>query len=398
MMNGKRYIGQKKFDIEMRWNSYMGSGYHLMKSINKYGKENFKRDIVDIAYSIKELNIKEEDWINEYDAVNDKNYYNMVDGGDVSERIAERKSLPVICIDNYYVFKSINDASLWSGHSNTLIKNTFNRIHKFNIQSTSYIFRPLSYLELSMQLCQVCGCNFEPSGNSTLCLECRNEKNKSKGLILRYNKSDNNGNELVHLLNDEWVTNKVINFRDNPYLKYIFKPYKKPKSKQRKYTRVKEKKDKFKPKSVEVSIKDSVLELNKELMINLYCVKKKSVEYIRNSIENYDGDTNRISNKLKSWGIKIRPAVYNNYSNPIIVKDFTLVKINKDVVFVFKYIFELKYWLEKYHTAKISKSYIEQILLSDKPIIKSFTIKRISEDEFSEHKSIYKMLDQLEEM
>ena len=39
MVNGKRYIGQKKFCDG--WKTYLGSGKLLKKAIKKYCKENF---------------------------------------------------------------------------------------------------------------------------------------------------------------------------------------------------------------------------------------------------------------------------------------------------------------------------------------------------------------------
>jgi len=53
MINGKRYIGQKIFSG--KWKSYLGSGVVLLKAIKKYGRQNFNRNIVDIAYSFDEL-------------------------------------------------------------------------------------------------------------------------------------------------------------------------------------------------------------------------------------------------------------------------------------------------------------------------------------------------------
>lgn len=79
MVNGKRYIGQRKFN--KGWKYYLGSGRALKMAISKYGKENFVRDIVDIAYSNKELNKLEYEWINNYNAVRNSNYYNLALGG-----------------------------------------------------------------------------------------------------------------------------------------------------------------------------------------------------------------------------------------------------------------------------------------------------------------------------
>lgn len=51
-------------------------------AVEKYGVENFKRDILDVAYSPEDLNRKELYWIDYYDAVNDKAFYNIAPGGE----------------------------------------------------------------------------------------------------------------------------------------------------------------------------------------------------------------------------------------------------------------------------------------------------------------------------
>lgn len=80
VINGKRYIGQKKFCYD--WQTYLGSGTLFRKALNKYGKENFKRDIVAIAYTKEELNKLEIQFIKNHNA-NDRNkYYNITKGGD----------------------------------------------------------------------------------------------------------------------------------------------------------------------------------------------------------------------------------------------------------------------------------------------------------------------------
>lgn len=81
MVNGKRYIGQKMFYGKKKWQNYLGSGKLLKKAIKKYEKENFTRDIVDIAYSQDELDKLEIEWIKNYNAIEDENYYNIALGG-----------------------------------------------------------------------------------------------------------------------------------------------------------------------------------------------------------------------------------------------------------------------------------------------------------------------------
>lgn len=79
IINGKRYIGQRKFRKD--WKYYLGSGKAIKRAINKYGRENFYRDIVAIAYSEKELNELEIEWINSYNAIYSYDYYNIAEGG-----------------------------------------------------------------------------------------------------------------------------------------------------------------------------------------------------------------------------------------------------------------------------------------------------------------------------
>ena len=46
-INGKKYIGQKRYDKANKWKSYLGSGIHLKRAINKYGSENFSKEIIE---------------------------------------------------------------------------------------------------------------------------------------------------------------------------------------------------------------------------------------------------------------------------------------------------------------------------------------------------------------
>jgi group I intron endonuclease len=80
LVNCKRYIGQCKFSNK-RWKTYLGSGKHLKEAFKKYGKENFKKEIICYAFSTEDLNYLETLFISEYDAVNDRNFYNIASGG-----------------------------------------------------------------------------------------------------------------------------------------------------------------------------------------------------------------------------------------------------------------------------------------------------------------------------
>lgn len=81
-INGRKYIGQKKYDKRGNWKEYLGSGIILTQAINKYGKKNFSKEIIEECESKEELNKREKYWIAYYDAVNSKMFYNIASGGD----------------------------------------------------------------------------------------------------------------------------------------------------------------------------------------------------------------------------------------------------------------------------------------------------------------------------
>ena len=79
MVNGKRYLGQKKFDAH--WKNYLGSGTVFRSAVKKYGKENFSRNIVQICFSEEELNKAEYDLTIFLNVVEDSSWYNLKEGG-----------------------------------------------------------------------------------------------------------------------------------------------------------------------------------------------------------------------------------------------------------------------------------------------------------------------------
>ena len=75
LINGKVYIGksEKEFTTE-----YLGSGVLLAKAINKYGKENFKVELIEECDTPDTLNDREKFWIAEHMG---DNCYNIAEGG-----------------------------------------------------------------------------------------------------------------------------------------------------------------------------------------------------------------------------------------------------------------------------------------------------------------------------
>lgn len=58
-VNGKKYIGQKNYDKRGNWKKYLGSGVILAKAIQKYGKENFSKEVVEECESKEQLDERE---------------------------------------------------------------------------------------------------------------------------------------------------------------------------------------------------------------------------------------------------------------------------------------------------------------------------------------------------
>lgn len=77
-VNNKKYIGKHYGELD---DNYMGSGINIKAAIQKYGLENFTKEILYISKSEEENREKEQYYINFYNAVNSPNYYNIADGG-----------------------------------------------------------------------------------------------------------------------------------------------------------------------------------------------------------------------------------------------------------------------------------------------------------------------------
>lgn len=77
LINGKIYIGQDSKNNP----KYLGSGDLLKKSIKKYGKENFIKEILCTCINQKDLDDKEKFFIKELDSFNMEIGYNIALGG-----------------------------------------------------------------------------------------------------------------------------------------------------------------------------------------------------------------------------------------------------------------------------------------------------------------------------
>jgi len=78
LINNKIYIGKDTHNNP----KYLGSGVILLNAIKKYGKENFKKEILEKCETIKRLNEREIYWIDFYNATNKSIGYNIGFGGE----------------------------------------------------------------------------------------------------------------------------------------------------------------------------------------------------------------------------------------------------------------------------------------------------------------------------
>ena len=80
LINGKKYIGKRslpEFDTK-----YLGSGKLLKRAIKKYGRENFKCEVIKWCETEEDLNNSERYYIKQYNAQKNNMFYNISEGGD----------------------------------------------------------------------------------------------------------------------------------------------------------------------------------------------------------------------------------------------------------------------------------------------------------------------------
>lgn len=74
-VNNKRYIGRKTSSIFLG-EKYLGSGLHVKRAVQEYGKENFTVQLLEECGTVEELIEREAFWIKYFNAVESENFYN----------------------------------------------------------------------------------------------------------------------------------------------------------------------------------------------------------------------------------------------------------------------------------------------------------------------------------
>lgn len=79
LINGRNYVGEHSTDNLN--DDYLGSGYNLWKAILKYGKSNFKKQILEYCQSKEEAFNLQEKYIIQYNSLSPNGYNISPKGG-----------------------------------------------------------------------------------------------------------------------------------------------------------------------------------------------------------------------------------------------------------------------------------------------------------------------------
>jgi|ERR1035437_602545 group I intron endonuclease len=77
LINDKIYVGKDATNDP----KYLGSGFILRRAIERYGKNNFKKETIEECNSLEELSQRELFWIDNLNSTNKKIGYNIAKGG-----------------------------------------------------------------------------------------------------------------------------------------------------------------------------------------------------------------------------------------------------------------------------------------------------------------------------
>jgi len=89
LINGLIYVGQNKNGNK----TYLGSGDKIRAAIAKYGRKNFKKEIIEECCDLKTLNEREIYWIAKLKSTDRSIGYNIDQGGSNNPRIGESNGM-----------------------------------------------------------------------------------------------------------------------------------------------------------------------------------------------------------------------------------------------------------------------------------------------------------------
>lgn len=116
LISNTKYIGKRSCHCSIEKDTYMGSGKKLLEAIKKYGKENFKKEIIKEFNSEREAYDFETKYIKLKDAVKSRQYYNIAEGGlgnakGTFKGVKSPNAKKIICLNNKIIFDTVTEAS-----------------------------------------------------------------------------------------------------------------------------------------------------------------------------------------------------------------------------------------------------------------------------------------------
>ena len=138
LVNNKVYVG-KSLNLKNRKYSHFNSlkknkhpNEHLQNAFNKYGKENFVFEILELVFDISILSKREQYWIEELKSYVRNIGYNIRRESDENcisvetieklKNVQDKNSKPVICIELNEKFRSVRDAERITGIDESQIR------------------------------------------------------------------------------------------------------------------------------------------------------------------------------------------------------------------------------------------------------------------------------------
>lgn len=73
-INGRRYLGSHRGSVD---DGYVGSGIAFRKAIERYGLENFEREILEYIDSDEQIQIREQYFLDKFNVSSDPTFYNI---------------------------------------------------------------------------------------------------------------------------------------------------------------------------------------------------------------------------------------------------------------------------------------------------------------------------------
>lgn len=140
IINNKIYIGKTRQSIKTRWNqhcynAFHNSKYHFHRAMKKYGKENFKIEIVEEVNNKDYLNEREVYWINYYNTFHD--VYNSTTGGEKGFEHTEEtlKKISIASKNNIKAKRRGKDNPLYGRKRPEYISEIISKTHKNKLVS-----------------------------------------------------------------------------------------------------------------------------------------------------------------------------------------------------------------------------------------------------------------------